>query len=40
MSAETVCDHEFQWHPQSDDFGVCSICGAEANAEGAVDGDQ
>jgi hypothetical protein len=26
------CDHDFQWHPLSDDFGVCSICGAEADA--------
>lgn len=37
MAATETCEHEFQWHPASEDFGVCSICGAE---EGAVDGDQ
>lgn len=28
--AQPECDHIFQWHPQSDDFGVCSQCGHEA----------
>lgn len=26
---EAECDHDFQWHPQSEDFGVCSKCGAD-----------
>lgn len=26
------CVHDFQWHPASDDFGVCSKCGHEADA--------
>jgi hypothetical protein len=32
MSAEHpcyVCGDEVQWHPMSDDFGICSGCGAE-----------
>lgn len=24
------CEHEYQWHPQSEDFGVCAVCGAES----------
>ena len=28
-----TCEHDFQWHPASDDFGVCSLCGAEAPEE-------
>lgn len=24
------CDHDFQWDSRSDDFGVCSKCGHEA----------
>jgi hypothetical protein len=31
-------DHEFQWHPMSEDFGVCSICGHEATPEEAERG--
>jgi hypothetical protein len=25
-----ACEHDFQWHPLSDDFGTCSKCGETA----------
>lgn len=25
------CEHDFQLHPESEDFGVCSSCGAEVS---------
>lgn len=28
-----ACAHTYQWHPQSDDYGVCSECGADAPDE-------
>ncbi len=27
LEPQEPCDHEFQMHPQSEDFGVCAICG-------------
>ena len=29
------CEHDFQMHPESEDFGVCASCGAEM--EGVVE---
>jgi hypothetical protein len=33
MTEETnacrACGGEVQWHPQSDDFGICSVCGKD-----------
>ena len=31
------CDHDYQWHPESDDAGVCAKCGHEHPDEEAED---
>ncbi len=31
MTAAIGCQHDYQHHPASEDFGVCALCGAEEN---------
>jgi hypothetical protein len=43
ISAEAIdapaCEHDFQRHPESEDYGICSLCGAEDLAGVVSEGD-
>lgn len=33
-TASACVEHDFQWHPLSDDFAVCSVCGEDWDGSG------